>query len=208
MKTKLLTMIALLTITSTQVQARPSLSQMDQKLDALLVCSPGTPTRFVDNGDGTICDSETGLMWEMKNGSDGVPNFNNPRDVDNLYPLVAGAAAFVFPRTAFTDFLPRLNGEVASNSASGQLGRYSDWRLPTSAELQTIRNCSFNPCINPIFGPTISPFPYWTSTTRTDIAGIMPSDAWAVTFSENVPGGMPIAGKHLPLHVRAVRGGR
>ncbi len=54
-------------------------------VNALVVCPPGAPTRFVDNGDGTICDHQTGLMWEKKDAADGVVDLNNPHDVDNLY---------------------------------------------------------------------------------------------------------------------------
>lgn len=40
---------------------------------------------FVDNGDGTITDTATGLQWEKQNGSDNVANPSNPHDVDNRY---------------------------------------------------------------------------------------------------------------------------
>ena len=43
------------------------------------------PNRFVDNGDGTISDTQTGLMWEKKSSGDGVQNPSNPSDVDNVY---------------------------------------------------------------------------------------------------------------------------
>jgi len=195
-------MIALLAVTSTQVMARPSLSQMDQKLDALVVCSPGTPTRFVDNGDSTICDSETGLMWEMKNASDGVVNLNNPRDVDNRYPLTI-VAAFA-PGTAFVNFLPRLNGEIASHANSEQLGLYNDWRLPTKAELRGILDCSFDSCIDPVFGPMNTSLPYWTSTSRTSTS----NDAWTIRFGFVGFDFVGLRSKSTPYHVRAVRGGR
>ena len=59
--------------------------QFDALLNVVVICPPGAPTRFVDNGDGTVCDHQTGLMWEMKNASDGDINLKNPRDVDNTY---------------------------------------------------------------------------------------------------------------------------
>jgi hypothetical protein len=41
--------------------------------------------RFADNGDGTITDKKTGLMWEQKDSADGTPNPDNLHDVDNRY---------------------------------------------------------------------------------------------------------------------------
>ena len=37
-------------------------NQLAALLEGLLVCPPGAPTRFVDNGDGTICDHQTERM--------------------------------------------------------------------------------------------------------------------------------------------------
>jgi len=205
MKTKLLSVIALLVIPSTQVLARPSLTHMDQKLDILVACPPGAPTRFVDNGDGTLCDHETGLMWEMKNASDGAPDALNPRDVDNTYAWSGEAS---FSSTVFNGFLTRLNGETARTPTSEQLGGYSDWRLPTSAELQAIRDCSSDtaidiPCIAPIFGPTAVTSSYWTSTSRAGLS----SSAWTVRFGTSIPvPPVAITDKFSSRYARAVRG--
>jgi len=40
---------------------------------------------FIDPGDGTIVDSCTGLQWEGKIATDGVPNTADPHDADNRY---------------------------------------------------------------------------------------------------------------------------
>lgn len=40
---------------------------------------------FADNGDGTISDTATGLMWEKKTARDNVANPANLHDVDNYY---------------------------------------------------------------------------------------------------------------------------
>ena len=42
-------------------------------------------TRFTDNGDGTITDGWTGLMWEKKVKLDTAADPNNPHDADNTY---------------------------------------------------------------------------------------------------------------------------
>jgi hypothetical protein len=217
MKTKLLSMFAFLIVTSTQVLvAQPSNRGLPQKLDtlvnALVVCPPQTGPRFVDNGDGTICDHQTGLMWEMKDAEDGVQDLANPHDVDNRYTWTSGADGdFTNPDgTAFTDFLPRLNGEIAGSVPSEQLGGHSDWRLPTSAELQTILDLSFcSPCIDPVFGPTaapdfsmVTPTSYVSSTSSaTD-----PNNVWFVYFFNGlVDNGIKSSNF---TNVRAVRGGR
>ncbi len=198
MKTKLLSVIALLVIPSTQVLARPSLTHMDQKLDILVACPPGAPTRFVDNGDGTACDHETGLMWEIKDARDGVPNLNNPNDADNNYPWSTLAGGFS-SGSVFSDFLARLNGKIAGTMPSEQLGGYSDWRLPTSAELQAIVDCSFGfPCISPIFGSTALSV-YWSSTSFANVS----NSAWLVSFSH---GGVTFSDKSSSRSARAVRG--
>ena len=173
--------------------------QLTILLDTLVVCPSDSPTRFVDNGDGTICDHLTGLMWEMKDASDGTQDLANPHDVDNEYTWTVASPD---PNgAAFTDFLARLNGEVAGTVTSEQLGSYSDWRLPTSAELQTIVDCSFGiPCIEPIFGPTVPTF-YYSSTTSANYSG----DAWLVGFYAGV---VRADEKGTAEHVRAVRGGR
>ena len=180
-----------------------------KKLDALVshvVVCPKAKRRFVHNGDGTICDSRTGLMWEKKNGADGVPNLSNPRDVDNVYTWSADGSSLDPNGTVFTDFLARLNGEIAETVASEQLAGYRDWRLPTLAELQTLHpdSCTGSPCVvHPIFLPT-APFLYWTATSVTgEFVG--PRLAWGVFF--NVEGAIDVE-KTIPIHARAVRGGR
>lgn len=183
--------------------ARPSVSAQEQALnilvDALVVCPPNSPTRFVDNGDGTVCDHQTGLMWEQKDGvSDSTVDLNNPRDVDNNYSWsISGGPP---DGTAYTDFLARLNGTIANTDPSEQLGGHRDWRLPTSAELQTILDCSFFPCIDPTFGPTAATI-YWSSTSLAS----NPLNAWVAFFFD---GGVLNGNKSIDTRVRAVRGGR
>lgn len=92
---------------------------------------------FVDNGDGTITDTSTGLMWEVKT-DDG-----RPRDKDNVYTWEQSLA--------YADTLT--------------LSGYNDWRLPNRNELQSIVDYDrYNPSIDPIFSYTVSSY-YWSSTT-------------------------------------------
>ena len=176
----------------------------------LLVAAPGgkNQPRFVDNGDGTITDNQAGLMWEKKDAADGVVDYDNPHDVDNFYLWTSAADGDNTnpDGPAFTDFLPRLNGEIAGTAPSEQLGGHSDWRIPTSAELQTLLfesfPCSVSPCIvDPIFSPTNVDKIYWSSTSDASLS----STAWFVIFGS----GNVLLGSKLNVgSVRAVRGGQ
>ena len=175
-------------------------AQLETLAGNLAVCPRNAPTRFTDNGDGTVCDSETGLMWEKKNGADGAPDLSNPRDVDNRYTWT-GRRDYASPNgTLFTDFLPRLNGVIAASEASEQLGVYSDWRVPTSAELQTILDCSYALCIDTDAFGDVGYF-YWSSTSHITYGG----DAWCTWFEH---GFVFSHSKKKEANVRAVRGGR
>lgn len=180
-------------------------------IDALVACPPNSPERFVDNGDGTICDHETGLMWEMKDGEDGMENYSNPHDVDNRYTWSNFDDNDVRDPdgSVFFDFLARLNGDATEDPNVGGVGfaGYRDWRIPNSVELQTLLfepfPCSISPCIvDPIFDPTAAAF-YWSSTT----SALLPDAAWIVQFGSG-GGSLGANEKSADGSVRAVRGGR
>jgi len=70
-----------------------------------------TTLRFVDNGDGTVTDNETGLIWEKKTGTVGTAvncattTCSDPHDVNNTYTWSSSGTAA--DGRAFTDFLSR-----------------------------------------------------------------------------------------------------
>ena len=148
------------------------------------------PSRFVDNGDGTVSDTRTGLTWEKKRNLDLASNVSDPHDADNSYTWSASK-----PRpdgTAFTDFLERVNGKLCGTPYTGcpSLAGYSDWRLPTAAELETIVDVTqgtcgggSGACIAPVFGPTQAVY-YWSASSYAD----SPSSAWFVGFGNGVVG--------------------
>ena len=152
--------------------------------------------RFVDNGDGTTTDHETGLVWERKDGADGTPDATNLHDVDNTYTWAAATA----------DWISEVNGLSADGVSQTGLAGRSDWRVPTVLELASIvdegtGSCGggSGACIDAAFGPT-QPDEYWTGTAFPGL----PTFAWFTDFSD---GSNLINSKTKASAVRAVRGG-
>ena len=172
---------------------------------------PVVGPRFQDNGDGTISDHQTGLMWEKKTGEIGVkPETPDIHDVNNRY-YWSGFPSTDQDGTVFADFLGTLNYNQSSDgiTTTGCFANYCDWRLPTSVELQEIiqktePECGpSRMCIDEIFGPTLRRA-YWSGTT--DEREI--SFAWEVHFefsrALNLPGlGQGFKTSNFPA--RAVR---
>jgi hypothetical protein len=149
--------------------------------------------RFVDNGDGTITDTQTGLMWEKK-----VAGSSCLHCVEDRYPWEPGWWGGGSP--SMFDWLSELNGLTRDPSTQTGFAGYNDWRIPNIVELLTILDCGFGPpCIDPIFGPTGSSF-YWSSSSGAD----SPLEAWYVFFGL---GDVHRLFKNSDLYVRAVRGG-
>jgi hypothetical protein len=51
------------------------------------------PCRYRDNGDNTVTDFDTGLMWAKQNALDGFTNLLDVLDADNTFTLDDAAAA-------------------------------------------------------------------------------------------------------------------
>ena len=127
-----------------------------------LVCQP----RYVDNGDGTVTDYQTGLMWEQElastdplcSGSGATQASNDVRCVQNVYSWSAIQPYAALNGTLSTDFLARLNTDITANGSNAPcFANHCDWRIPKISELQTIvldsSPCSNIPC-NTGLGPT------------------------------------------------------
>jgi hypothetical protein len=170
----------------------------------------------VNNGDGTLTDNQTGLMWELKTGTPSgsfCSGGASADDVNNCYMWsLSGTAA---DGSLFTSFLATLNGGDYYSPAAGQdvsngptacFANHCDWRIPTIAELNTIIETSApgcgsgSACIDPAFGPAQASY-YWSSS----LAGV-PDFMWGVNF---LNGGDFDNGYKLNTdYARAVRSGR
>lgn len=157
----------------------------------------GAERSFTDNGDGTVTDNTTGLMWEKKDRSGSVHEQN----------------AFVI----WSDSGSALDGNLATwflaqlNDGSGFAG-HTDWRLPNQFELLSLLDYGrTNPSIAPEFNTNCTPgctvltcsctradF-YWSSTTLVDF----PSQAWTVNFTSGLAA--PTYKTMASATVRAVR---
>jgi hypothetical protein len=163
----------------------------------------------VNNGDGTLTDHQTGLMWELKTSACS----GEITCVNNEYTWSTGDNNP--DGTLYTSFLATLNGGDYTSPSAGQdvsngptacFANHCDWRIPTIAEWNTIIETSApgcgsgSACIDPAFGPTQAS-DYWSSSSW---AG-GPIDAWNVYFGNGNVGGNV---KTYDNYARAVRSGR
>lgn len=123
----------------------------------------------VDNGDGTITDRLTGLMWEK------LSNDSSIHDMDNVYLNHTGAFA-----------------KIAALNLEAYAG-YSDWRLPNRRELDSILDLGrIFPAVGPAFHQGCSGScsvlacsctrsnPFWSSSTRHG----MTDHVWVINFAD------------------------
>lgn len=152
--------------------------------------------RWEDNGDGTVTDNLTGLVWQKTDDNGGLT------DKDNVYLWTDATDGDLTDEdgTVYSDFLTNLN---AGSGFAGVRG----WRLPTFAELATIFSvdpwpCVSSPCIDQtVFGPANLTF-YWSSTTHWDT----PTLAFVMFFHDFVAANA-IDKDDDAYPARAVRGG-
>ena len=162
--------------------------------------TPASSKRFTVNGDGTVSDRQTGLMW--KQCSEGL----------------LGASCQ-------DGFVKGLTWQQAMDLKGSQFAGYNDWRLPTRDELQSLVYCSNgtpstealesscsgknnrngthyqSPTISSIDFPNTESGFYWSSSALADHSSL----ARGVAFYE---GNFGVYFKTGARNVRLVRGGQ
>ncbi len=151
-----------------------------------------------------VRDAATGLIWEVKTNKDGIADYSNPNDADNTYtwydsnPATNGGNPGTPGNGTDTgDFINALN--------KNRFGGYSDWRIPTIKELESILNDDVphpGPTINITYFPNTQTSFYWSSNPYESHKLF----AWGMNFGyEDVK---CKSGRCKSGYVRAVRGGR
>ena len=152
----------------------------------------GLSPAYLDNADGSITDTRTGLVWEKLSDDGSI------HDKDDVYTW----------DEAFAVKVGTLN--------DGGFAGHADWRVPNRFELESLMNLGTNdPAVSPAFDTacadgctvltcscTATTFDrvYWTSTASVGF----PPWAWRVDFNS---GDVISASKGSSFYVRAVRGG-
>lgn len=154
----------------------------------LMVGAPLPVPRFTDNGNGTVTDNLTRLIWLKDAGCLGAKTW--PDAVSSANNLASGACG------------------LSDGSAAG------DWRLPNIGELHSVINFQFTPVAvsnthgtapwtsgDPFTGPLGGDNNFWSSTT---LAGNFTFGL----FVEPTQGAISFEPKTSTLSVWPVRGGK
>lgn len=159
-----------------------------------------------DASDETVIDRETGLEWEKKTNGDGVAEYEDIHDADNIYSWCFPGTTYPecrdgnnpFDGTAASIFLAQMNG----GSGAPCYADHCDWRLPSIEELDAIfppGPCAKAPCVvDPDLLPA-SPNAHWSSSS---VSGSAPPYAWGIVPDTLLPGQYY---KRADRSVRAVR---
>ncbi|MBV5310448.1 DUF1566 domain-containing protein, partial [Chromatium okenii] len=134
---------------------------------------------FVDNNDGTVTQSNTGLMWaKCSEGQSG---------------------------TNCTGTAKTMNWKAALTAANNfNLGGYNDWRLPNVKELQVLVDYSrYSPAIDPSYFPNTPSSGFWSGSSTSYADGA--SYTWHVNFGNGNAYG---DSRDDINYIRFVRGGQ
>jgi hypothetical protein len=156
--------------------------------------------RFNLNGDGTLTDNQTGLMWQVITSS--CQNTCNTSSSTNTYTWSSGDNNP--DGTLYTSFLVNVvNVNVSANGTATCFANHCDWRIPNIGELQTIIELSApgcntpgGACIDPTFGPPAGT--YWSSTSASGTIG----SAYVVNFNNGSVQYVSDTGSYYALAVR------
>jgi hypothetical protein len=147
---------------------------------ALLLAGPAFAA-LTDNGDGTVSDSVTGLMWDQCSFG-----------LSGAGCATGAAGAYTWPQVL----------ALASTANAANYKGHNDWRLPNVNELESlVKIDASSPAIDTTAFPNTVLDWYWSSTIYTPA----PAYAWYVDFNG---GGTDAVNQPHTLHVRLVRSGQ
>jgi len=144
------------------------------------------PLSYTDNGNGTVTDNNTGIMWQKYENASTYNWYQASGTYDATY-----------------------NPTTQNICGSLNLGSSSDWRLPSKKELMSIVAYGIpfpGATIDTTYFPNTHESNYWSSTT---VAGY-PDLAWHVHFYDGAVDDAIVYDyyKNYSLFVRCVRGGQ
>jgi Protein of unknown function (DUF1566) len=152
----------------------------------------GATLSYVDNGNGTVTDQNTGLVWEKLSDDASIHDKDEPYTWGNAFAV-----------------------KIAALNTPPCFAGQCDWRLPNRRELESIIDLQhFDPCVSPAFDAACAPgctvftcsctsaSYVWSSTSVV----LQTISAWVVNFND---GGENFGFNKTSSNafVRAVRGG-
>jgi Protein of unknown function (DUF1566)/Bacterial Ig-like domain/Putative binding domain, N-terminal len=151
------------------------------------------PMSYVDNGDGTVTDNNTGLMWQKCSvGQNNDPSCGGTATMYNWYQ-----ASGTYDAT--------YNRSSQNVCSSLTLGGHSDWRLPSKKELVSIVDYGVpfpGMSLDELYFPNGNVGQYWTSPT----SACDSSHAWDVFFGQGSFVDFYAKNVSNSFYVRCVRG--
>ena len=165
---------------------------------------------FASVAGGCVQDNVTGLMWEVKTTDGGLRDWNNGyTNYDSTTALQKWNGtpySYVAPTQAEIDAPTNSIGFKNSVNVQGLCG-YSDWRLPTADELQSIVDYSVagvagpGPTIDATWFPNTQGLAFWSASPEVGYSG----GAWYVFFFN---GDVTVNDRNNRYYVRLVRAGQ
>jgi hypothetical protein len=159
-------------------------------------------SEFIDNGDGTVTDLYTGLIWVKDGGGSGSNNgeplnWQGAKDFsDNL--VLCKDKTFISTSSTSTSLCAEHNGM-----------KYDDWRLPNFKELASIINYNKNsPVVDEKYFSNTLFSNYWTTSYKY-IPGIAYAydPVWKIRIVDFSNGTIKIiSDKNILYYIRPVRG--
>jgi len=126
-----------------------------------------------------VQDNVTGLVWEVKATTAGIHNKDNTYQWGGLTAIGRD-----HPEKQGVYYDPSWN-ELVQGSNDDTLCGFSNWRVPTVAELSSIVNKgTFNPAIDTNYFPNTASSWFWSSSPF----AFIPDYAWIVFFSYGYDG--------------------